>query len=266
MRAARNPSGSARDRPADGVSPPIGGRIPPSPRPAGERDRRERGVGRSGTRSWGHRRARTPLPASPQGERRDRAGRESFVTSTIVDLRTRPRLRAAPLPASLPRERGGNVPCGSRFQEKNAATVQLHDRGGSGFLVAEPVVKPGSVVDNHSSRRCVTASLKQRTRVRIEPIHSTPIWPCSRWGLPCRATLSPHAVGSYPTLSPLPRASCDAVRRSALCCTGRRLAPPRRYLAPCSVEPGLSSARSSRDAVVLTDSATPIMGSVPFIS
>ena len=32
------------------------------------------------------------------------------------------------------------------------------------------------------------------------------------------------------------------VRRSALCCTFRRLAPPRRYLAPCPVEPGLSSA------------------------
>ena len=34
-----------------------------------------------------------------------------------------------------------------------------------------------------------------------------------------------------------------AVRLSALCCTFRRLAPPRRYLAPCPVEPGLSSAR-----------------------
>jgi len=30
-------------------------------------------------------------------------------------------------------------------------------------------------------------------------------------------------------------------RRSSLCCTCRRLAPPRRYLAPCSMEPGLSS-------------------------
>src|SRR5690606_637339 len=33
-----------------------------------------------------------------------------------------------------------------------------------------------------------------------------------------------------------------AVRRFAFCCTFRRLAPPRRYLAPCPVEPGLSSA------------------------
>ncbi len=30
-------------------------------------------------------------------------------------------------------------------------------------------------------------------------------------------------------------------RRSTLCCTFRRLAPPRRYLAPCPEEPGLSS-------------------------
>ena len=61
--------------------------------------------------------------------------------------------------------------------------------------VAEPAGKPGSVVDNHSSRPSVTAGLKQHTRVRVEPTHSTPIWPCSEWGLPCPATLSPQAVG-----------------------------------------------------------------------
>ncbi len=31
------------------------------------------------------------------------------------------------------------------------------------------------------------------------------------------------------------------LRRFAFCCTFRRLAPPRRYLAPCPMEPGLSS-------------------------
>lgn len=30
-------------------------------------------------------------------------------------------------------------------------------------------------------------------------------------------------------------------RRFVLCCTSRRLSPPRRYLAPCPMEPGLSS-------------------------
>ena len=108
--------------------------------------------------------------------------------------------------------------------------------------VAEPADKPGSVVDSHSSRRNVAVVLKQPTRTRRGPRHEVPIWPCSRWGLPCRAALAPHAVRSYRTISPLPRASEDAVRRFAFCCTSRRLAPPRRYLAPCPVEPGLSSA------------------------
>ena len=61
-------------------------------------------------------------------------------------------------------------------------------------------------------------------------------WPRRRWAL---------TPPFHPYHAPL-----RAVRRSVLCCTSRRLAPPRRYLAPCSVEPGLSSARSSRDAVV----------------
>ena len=48
-------------------------------------------------------------------------------------------------------------------------------------------------------------------------------------------------------------------RRSTLCCTVRRLSPPRRYLAPCPVEPGLSS-RRERPAIAqltLTDSVEP---------
>ena len=45
-----------------------------------------------------------------------------------------------------------------------------------------------------------------------------------------------------------------AVRRFVFCCTFRRLTPPRRYLAPCSVEPGLSSAHCC-DATASADSA-----------
>ena len=80
--------------------------------------------------------------------------------------------------------------------------------------VAEPVVKPGSVVDSHSSTASVTAGLQHPTRVRHEPCHSTPIWTCSGWGLPCPVALSPRAVGSYPTVSPLPRTLAG---RSAVC-------------------------------------------------
>ena len=119
--------------------------------------------------------------------------------------------------------------------------------------VAEPADEPGSVVDSHSSRRIVTDTLEQPTRTRRGQRHEVPIWSCSRWGLPCRS-VARLAVRSYRTVSPLPRTSCDAVRRSALCCTFRRLAPPRRYLAPCPVEPGLSSAPVPTE--VVADDAT----------
>ena len=78
--------------------------------------------------------------------------------------------------------------------------------------VAEPADKPGSVVDSHSSRRTVTGTLEQPTRTRRGQRHEVPIWSCSRWGLPCRP-VTRLAVRSYRTISPLPRASCDAVRR-----------------------------------------------------
>src|SRR5690606_18207103 len=62
----------------------------------------------------------------------------------------------------------------------------------------------------------------------------------------------------------LPRARCaltapfhpyrTCVRRYIFCGTFRRLAPPRRYLAPCPMEPGLSS-RTSRPSGCLADSS-----------
>ena len=128
--------------------------------------------------------------------------------------------------------------------------------------VAEPAGKPGSVVDNHSSRPSVTAGLKQHTRVRVEPTHSTPIWPCSEWGLPCPATLSPQAVGSYPTVSPLPRmASVAGIHRSAVYSL---LHWPSAYAAQALPGTLLCGARTflgavTRDAVVLADSAVGII-------
>ena len=55
------------------------------------------------------------------------------------------------------------------------------------------------------------------------------------------------AVRSYRTISPLPEP--EGHRRYIFCGTFRRLAPPRRYLAPCPVEPGLSSVRGLTAAV-----------------
>jgi len=88
-------------------------------------------------------------------------------------------------------------------------------------------------------------NLKQPTRKRRGPRHGFPIWSCSEWGLPChfcyqkRGALLPH---------PFTLTSRDQLItnwRSTLCCTGRGLAPPRRYLALCPVEPGLSSSSKS---------------------
>ena len=124
--------------------------------------------------------------------------------------------------------------------------------------MAELVDKPGSVVDNHSSRPCLAARLKQHTRVRTEPIHSTPIWPCSKWGLPCPAALAPQAVGSYPTISTLPRTLAG---RSAVCfllhwpsaCAAQALPGTLLYGARTFL------GAASRDAVVLTNSAGAIV-------
>jgi len=104
----------------------------------------------------------------------------------------------------------------------------------------ESACKPGSVACSHSSGIRVTADLKQPTRVRCGPHLWTPIWPCSEWGLPSPWTVASHAVRSYRTFSTLPAAR-GPLRRFPFCCTFRRLAPPRRYLALRPVEPGLSS-------------------------
>ncbi len=124
-------------------------------------------------------------------------------------------------------------------------------------LKGELACKPGSVEDSHSSRSCVTTALQQPTRKHAGPtLHQGlatsddfPIWPCSRWGLPCRpcchvrGALLPHrftlastpcgrfgglfsvalSVGSRPQALPgtlstgartfLPAMPCDTTRR-----------------------------------------------------
>src|SRR5207253_3370336 len=70
-----------------------------------------------------------------------------------------------------------------------------------------------------------------------------PIWPCSRWGLPCRRVLPPTRCALTAPFHPC--RSREGLGRSALCCTFRGLAPPRRYLAPDPPEPGLSSTLAS---------------------
>src|SRR5690606_37216676 len=91
----------------------------------------------------------------------------------------------------------------------------------------------------------VTTYLKQPTRIRYGPHHWIPIWSCSERGLPCHGLLPAARCALtapfHPYRWPKP------LRRSTLCCTFRRLAPPRRYLALCPMEPGLSSPASGSD-------------------
>ncbi len=78
-----------------------------------------------------------------------------------------------------------------------------------------------------------------------------PIWSCSEWGLPSPRLLPAARCALTAPFHPYPekgvrplftqKGSDPFFRRYTFCCTFRRLAPPRRYLAPCPVEPGLSS-------------------------
>ena len=112
-----------------------------------------------------------------------------------------------------------------------------------------PACKPGSVEcrhsDGHSSGSAVARTLEQPTRsVLVGVGHpSLPIWPCSHWGLPRHVCCQPCG-GLLPHRFTLACASVfRSHRRSVLCCTVRRhlAVSPRRYLAVCPLEPGLSS-------------------------
>ncbi len=66
-----------------------------------------------------------------------------------------------------------------------------------------------------------------------------------RAGFTVPRTVTSRAVRSYRTFSPLPAKS----RRSVFCGTFHGLTPPRRYLAPCPKEPGLSSVTQTATAI-----------------
>ena len=97
------------------------------------------------------------------------------------------------------------VPSRSTRATTGRRTMAKRPARAPGQKKKESADKPGFVVGSHSSGSCVAAGFKQPTRERRGPRHSSPIWSCSRWGLPCHAALTPHAVRSYRTVSPLPR-------------------------------------------------------------
>jgi hypothetical protein len=83
----------------------------------------------------------------------------------------------------------------------------------------ESAVKPGSVVDSHSSGIRVAAQLKRPTRKPVCGPHTAakgaaclPIWSCSRWGLPCRWCCHPRGA-LLPHHFTLTGSACAALRR-----------------------------------------------------
>ena len=104
----------------------------------------------------------------------------------------------------------------------------------------ESADKPGSVESNHSSGTAVTNGLKRPTRERPRARHMFPYLVLLQVGFTLPRCVATRAVRSYRTISPLPHSPEDQ-RRYIFCGTFRGLTPPRRYLAPCPPEPGLSS-------------------------
>ena len=105
--------------------------------------------------------------------------------------------------------------------------------------------KPGSVVDNHSSRHAVTNVLKQPTRTQRE---RTPIG--FLFGLaPDGVYPATHCYQGRGAL--LPHHFTLTRRRYIFCGTFRGLTPPRHYLASRSMEPGLSSRLAASDCPVV---------------
>ena len=67
--------------------------------------------------------------------------------------------------------------------------------------------KPGSVVDNNSSRHSVTAMLKQPTRIQREARRTDSYLVLLQVGFTLPSRVTTDAVRSYRTLSPLPTVS-----------------------------------------------------------
>jgi len=77
--------------------------------------------------------------------------------------------------------------------------------------MVEMTVKPGSVVDSHSSRPALARWLKQPTRVRYGPYLMNPYLALLRVEFTMPQTVASRAVRSYRTLSPLPDPALRAI-------------------------------------------------------
>ena len=109
----------------------------------------------------------------------------------------------------------------------------------------KPSSVPAFAGEDHFSGTCIATGLMQPTRDSGGAGRSSsPIWPCSEWGLPCDLRYRrPGAL--LPHHFTLTCAHEVGHRRYVFCGTFRRLTAPGRYPAPCPAELGLSSDRQA---------------------
>ncbi len=127
-----------------------------------------------------------------------------------------PRSQAGP---PGPREKWGVSPLSDSSGRARRRGPGAPGKGGASAPKKESAVKPGSVVDSHSSGMRVAAQLKRPTRRPVCGPHTAatgaaclPIWSCSRWGLPCRGCCHPRGA-LLPHHFTLTGTACAVLRR-----------------------------------------------------
>jgi len=141
------------------------------------------------------------------------------------------------------------MPCSARMRE-SGVPIAMSKKAMDGFILTIEKRKREPAVSRVLSRTIIhlgqpspTASsnlpgspLRHAVQA-LKPAYS-PIWSCSRRGLPCRDVLPRARCALTAPFHPYRR---QALRRYVFCGTFHGFTPSRRYLAPCLVEPGLSS-------------------------
>ena len=158
----------------------------------------------------------------------------------------RNKTRSDCLPNAIPRPRPDNS---RKTMGRNDVLFLFRaTRRGIGKDARRPVSRvlsrPLRARDDHSSGTSVAGRLARPTRAAaVEtrlagagpegPVGRPPLCGLAPGGVCHAAAVAGGAVRSYRTLSPLPAASEDGRRRSALCGTFPGVAPAGRYPAPC---------------------------------
>ena len=124
--------------------------------------------------------------------------------------------------------------CGSGFSEAQGEVEELRKKRRSqpiSRVLSWTVIPLGCASPRTSSN--LPGNGAGRTIVSLFGLAPNGVYPAAHVAI-C-------AVRSYRTFSPLPACTECRRRRYIFCGTFHRLAPPRRYLASCPAEPGLSS-------------------------